>query len=287
MKILKQLLHPRRLYFPEQSVDEDKLPYLIGSKKTIKEYNNFLERQESSGYKYQRENNGDVYIIDMSNEEHDSVVGLIQRYFNAPNNNIIFDPPIGVSGDRFHFNPLTSELIAPDVAVYPNDNYVQPPRIPYPGPPPGSKQGKVHARIICEIGNCQSTENWIAKCQLWMNQVYVRYVLGIKLHTKRNTRNLQGRYHRSMTANLWQQGIAVPQTWDFGTLQRGNNVPTACNAPNLPGFRIDIPIAQVFWDPPIHNRRRYVPRDPPAITDVNFSIDLYLIQQEVLRMQGN
>ena len=41
-----------------------------------------------------------------------------------------------------------------------------------------------------------------------MNQVYVQCVLGIKLHKKRNTKNSQGQYHRSMTAKLWQQGVA-------------------------------------------------------------------------------
>ncbi|RHZ77633.1 hypothetical protein Glove_174g125 [Diversispora epigaea] len=196
------------LYFPDQLADEDKLPYLIGLKKTIKEYNNFLERQESSGYKYQRKNNGDVYIIDMNNEEHDSVVGLLLRYFNAPNNNVILNPPIEVSGNRFHFSPsLTSELIAPDVL------------------------SKVHARIICEVGNCQSTPDWTAKCQLLMNQG------------------------------------AEYQEWEFGTHWRRSNVPTTCNVPNLPSFRIDIPIAQVFWDLPIPvGEDEYVPHVPSAIT---------------------
>jgi len=40
------------------------LPYKIGSDITIEEYNKFLERQESSAYKYQRKDNGDVFIID-------------------------------------------------------------------------------------------------------------------------------------------------------------------------------------------------------------------------------
>ena len=45
------------------------LPYKIGSNISIKEYNKFLVRQESSGYKYQRKNNGDVFIIDMCDPE--------------------------------------------------------------------------------------------------------------------------------------------------------------------------------------------------------------------------
>ncbi|RHZ75718.1 hypothetical protein Glove_212g57 [Diversispora epigaea] len=304
VKGIVKFFQPHRPHFPDQSPDEDSLPYKIGSNITIKEYNKFLEHKESSGYKYQRENNGDVFIIDMSDPEHDRVVALLQRYFNIPNNNVLFNPPIEVSGDGFHFSPSgTGELIASDVSVYPNNNHVKQPRIPYPGPPPGNKNDDPHARIICEVGNGQSTLNWTAKCQLWMKQVYVRYVLGIKLHSKRDTRDIQGRYHRAMTARLWEQGIADYQEWEFGTLRRGSNVPTACNAPDLPLFRIDIPIAQVFWDPPIpadeaeddddeaenDEDDEYVPLIPPplAITAVNFSIDLYLIQQLVLERQKN
>ncbi|RHZ81180.1 hypothetical protein Glove_123g63 [Diversispora epigaea] len=267
VKSFLKLFQPRRPHFPDQSPNEDSLPYKIGSNIMIKEYNKFLERKESSGYKYQRENNGDVFIVDMSDPEHGRTVSLLQRYFNTPNNNINVDPLIDVGTDEFHFSPSgTGELIAPDVSVYPNMNHVQQPRIPYPGPPPGDKN-----------------------CQLWMNQVYVRYVLGIKFHRKRNTRNDQGQYHRSMTAKLWQQGIVNPREWEFGTHQRGNNIPIACNAPGLPLFRIDIPVAQVFWDPPIPAVARYTPRVPPPLANalVNFSIDLYSIQQLVLRMQNN
>ncbi|RHZ89171.1 hypothetical protein Glove_18g120 [Diversispora epigaea] len=49
-----------------------------------------------------------------------------------------------------------------------------------------------------------------------MKQVYVRYVLGIKLHSKRVTRDVQGQYHRSMTARLWEQGIADPRSGSLG-----------------------------------------------------------------------
>ncbi|RHZ78552.1 hypothetical protein Glove_161g49 [Diversispora epigaea] len=114
--------------------------------------------------------------------------------------------------DRYHFSPSgNGELIAADVSIYPNMNFVQPSNLPYPGPPPRDKNDTPHARIVCEVGNCQTTINRESKCQLWMNQVYVRYVLGIKLHKKRNTRNDREQYHRSMTAKLWQQGVADPQ----------------------------------------------------------------------------
>ena len=74
-------------------------PYKIGSKVTIKNYNNFLEHQESSGYKYQRKDNGDVFIIDMGDCEHGLVVSLLQRCFNVPNN-VDYDPPIIVGHDE-------------------------------------------------------------------------------------------------------------------------------------------------------------------------------------------
>ncbi|RHZ75339.1 hypothetical protein Glove_216g14 [Diversispora epigaea] len=204
-----------------------RLPYLI-SKITIKEYNNFLGRQESSGYKYQRNNNFDVYIIDMSVEEHDSVVELIQRYFNAPNNNIIVDPPIEVSGDRFHFSPFgMGELIAPDVSIYPNENYVQQPRIPYPGPPPGSKKGKVHARIII------------------------------------------------MDESKYRE-------WAFGTLTT-----FLLRVMHLTSLYLELISRLHKYSESADEKDEYVPRVPLAITAVNFSIDLYQIQQKVLSMQDN
>ncbi|CAG8755826.1 46_t:CDS:2, partial [Ambispora leptoticha] len=235
-KVLNKLL-PNSPHFPDQPLNEDSLPYKIGSNITIKEYNEFLERQESSGYKYQRRDNGDVFIIDMSNPEHDLVASLLQRYFNFPNNNVVVDPPIVVGIDGFHFSPSgNGQLIASDVTVYPNPSHVQQPRIPYPGPPPGNRNGWPHARIVCEVGNSQSTKEWNDKCQLWMNQIYIRYVLGIKLHKKRNRKNDLGQYHRSMTARLWQQESGY-QEWQFGTLIRKKQTPTTCNAPNLPQYQ--------------------------------------------------
>nr|CAG8653658.1 1318_t:CDS:2 [Entrophospora candida] len=88
-KVLNKLLH-----FPDQQLKEDSLPYKIGSNITIKEeYNKFLECQESSGYKYQQRDNGDVFIIDMSNPKHGLVGLLLQHHFNAPNANFDYDPP--------------------------------------------------------------------------------------------------------------------------------------------------------------------------------------------------
>ena len=77
------------------------LPCKIGSKVSIKEYNKFITQQESSHYKYQREENGDVYIIDMSSDpEHSEVASLLISYFNIPNNHVFIDPPIRVRLDE-------------------------------------------------------------------------------------------------------------------------------------------------------------------------------------------
>ncbi|RHZ89204.1 hypothetical protein Glove_18g121 [Diversispora epigaea] len=140
VKSIVKLLQPHRPHFPDQSPKEVSFPYKIDSNITIKEYNKFLECQESSGYKYQRLNNGDVFIIDMSNPEHGLVSSLLQDYFKVTNGGVFINPPIVVGIDEFHFSLSgTDELIASDVSVYPNKNHVQQPRIPYPGPPPGKK----------------------------------------------------------------------------------------------------------------------------------------------------
>ncbi|CAB5376313.1 unnamed protein product [Rhizophagus irregularis] len=81
----------------------------IGSKITLEEYNNFLVRKESSG-------------------------------------GVFFNPPIVTNGDGFHFDPtVNGGFIAADVAVAPHLNHVQQPIVPYPGPPPGDKNGNPHA----------------------------------------------------------------------------------------------------------------------------------------------
>ncbi|CAB4490726.1 uncharacterized protein OCT59_021701 [Rhizophagus irregularis] len=109
----------------------------IGSKITLKEYNNFLIRKESSGYKYQRKSNGDVYVIDMSDPEISHVTYLLQRYFELANGGVFSNPPIEI---HVHPDPtVTGGFIAADVAVAPHLNHVQRPIVPYPGPPPGDK----------------------------------------------------------------------------------------------------------------------------------------------------
>ena len=58
-----------------------------------------------------------------------------------------------------------------------------------------------------------------------------------------------------------------------------------CNAPGNPAYQINIPISDVFYDPPIP-AIGYVPLvSCPAIPSGNFIIDLYEIQQMVLKSQ--
>ena len=68
-------------------------------------------------------------------------------------------------------------------------------------------------------------------------------------------------------------------------MQKGSNQPTGCNAPGNPAYQINIPISDVFYDPPIP-AIGYVPLvSHPAIPDGNFIIDLYEIQQIILKRQ--
>ncbi|CAG8483297.1 10466_t:CDS:2 [Scutellospora calospora] len=241
---------------------------------------------ESLGYKFEY-NNGDVFIVDMSTREHEVIISTLQDFFKAPNGGVLTDPPIEVCGQPFHPSPNANELrIAPDIAVYPNETYVPRPSNSGPnylGPPPSDTQGNAHARIMCEIAVAQNAHGWKNKCALWMNQEYVRCVLGIKLYNLRTTRT-NGYFNRSMKAKLWRQGVAT-RKWHFGTVQKGNNLSTGCNAPGIPAYQINIPIGDVFYDPPIP-AIGYVPLVVrPAIIGGNFTIDLYEVQQRVLKKQ--
>ncbi|KAF0476381.1 hypothetical protein F8M41_024398 [Gigaspora margarita] len=188
--------------FPKEPIEENSLPFNIGSNVSIKNYNKYLENRELSGYKLEY-NNGNVFIIDMCTQEHEDVV--------APNSNEIADPPIIVSGQPLHPSPNADGLrIAPDIAVRPNKTYVPRPPNPGPlniGPPPSDTRGNPHARIVCEVAVSQSYRGLKNKCELWMSQQYVRCVLGIKLYDLRTTRNTHGQYNRSMKAKLWRQGM--------------------------------------------------------------------------------
>jgi len=126
----------------------------------VKDYNTFLDRNESTGYKFYW-NKGNAYIIEMVNSDHEFVISMLQVFFRVTNNNVI-DGPIKVFGKPFHYNPINiMEKMAPDVAVYPNIiAYVPRPGVRHPGPPPGDTNGLPHARIVYEIANAQTIATW-------------------------------------------------------------------------------------------------------------------------------
>ena len=82
---------------------ECSLPLHIGTKVTIKNYNTFLRNYGSSGYKFQFQINsnnctGEVYIIGMASTVYEDVVSRLQEFFKVPNNGVVDDPLIVVSG---------------------------------------------------------------------------------------------------------------------------------------------------------------------------------------------
>ena len=81
------------------------------------------------------------------------------------------------------------------------------------------------------------------------------------------------------------------QRWDFGNAKKYsrdpigdfNNDPTLCSAQNDPAFQINVPVSEVFWDPPFPIPLAYAPTAPANVTGANFSIDLYRIQRVALK----
>ena len=73
-----------------------RLPFQIGSRVAVEAYNNFLENNESTGYKFHLEN-GNVYIVDMAGPEHEALVSRLFKYFNVPNGGIDDDSPIDIA----------------------------------------------------------------------------------------------------------------------------------------------------------------------------------------------
>jgi len=65
---------------------------------------------------------------------------------------------------------------------------------------------------------------------------------------------------------------------------------TGCIRAGLVAFTVQIPVVQVFYDPPNPVPAGYTPVFPPGVNippDANFTIDLYDVQQRVLRLQNN
>ncbi|CAG8531845.1 8373_t:CDS:2, partial [Cetraspora pellucida] len=210
---------------------------------------------------------------------------------------VIYDPPIEVSGHAFHPDPRGSgAIIAPDITVYPSNAFVpRPPtdlRPPLAFIPPSDIDGNPHARVICEVAIGQSVGHLRQKSFTWMQEQYVRAVISIKiLDPRRGIREpTTGYFYRSMIvcAKLYRQGMLV-QRWDFGNIKKHakdpNTDPAGCTAENLPAFQINIPINEVFWDPPFPIPSTYGPIIPPTanIVGTNFIIDLYRIQREALK----
>ncbi|CAI2175736.1 10435_t:CDS:2, partial [Funneliformis geosporum] len=80
------------------------LPFRTGKNVSVNEYNIFLDRNESTGYKFYWENKN-VYIIDMATSVSAAVIALLQDYFKVPNGGEFFNPPIYVCGQPFHYDP--------------------------------------------------------------------------------------------------------------------------------------------------------------------------------------
>ncbi|CAG8708949.1 7279_t:CDS:2 [Funneliformis mosseae] len=98
-----------------------------------------------------------------------------------------------------------------------------------------------------------------------------------------------GRRERAMKAILWRQGVAK-QKWHFGTVDKnGNHFPpdtNVCNTANDPNYIINIPVSDIFYDPPVP-ATGYTPLTGPPLALYNaiVAIDLYEVQQAVLMKQ--
>ncbi|CAJ0911568.1 8618_t:CDS:2, partial [Entrophospora sp. SA101] len=228
--------------------------------------------------------------------------------------------------DLAHYQPNGGGLpSAPDVAIFPSLNIISPSPAPAPAPrrtrrqtlrpkrrtsrhneiPPVTRTGRPHARIMCEVAVSQGLINLEEKCERWMLQEYVRCVFAIKIFDKDPTRIVAtNQFNRRMIARLYtrqttpspnhvaiigQPGVYFEE-WEFGTLDVNGNA-TACNGLGLPAYQINITVQEVFWNPPIvggiPSTAGYVITIPPGLTANNFVIDLYQIQQVVLRNQSN
>ncbi|PKY13365.1 hypothetical protein RhiirB3_398703, partial [Rhizophagus irregularis] len=166
---------------PKNSVTESKssLPLHIGSKVTIRNYNTFLHHYGSSGYKFRfilnsDNTTGEVYIIGMTSTAHEDIIIRLQEFFKVPNNGVVDDPPIIVTGQV--------RLKPPDACVLPSVAFVPKPAASTVIPrPPGDKCGNPHARIMCEVAVGQSVGELGRKCLSWMREPYVRAVINIKI----------------------------------------------------------------------------------------------------------
>jgi hypothetical protein len=81
----------------------------------------------------------------------------------------------------------------------------------------------------------------------------------------------------------------VKKQWDFGTLQFDRLTPTGCTAAGLAQYQVQIPVNEIFWDPPVvggvANLLAYVAAAPAGVVGPFVTIDLFHIQQIALKWQ--
>ncbi|CAG8570069.1 10495_t:CDS:2, partial [Racocetra fulgida] len=196
----------------------------------------------------------------MTSTIHEDVVSRLQKFFEVPNGGVVDDPPINVSGKPFK--------IAPVVAVRPGTAFVPRPVFSTVVPPP---PGDVDVAVGPNVGYLRQ------KCLTWMREQYVRAVVSMKILEPRPG-------IREPTTGM------ATQRWDFGNVKKHSKDPirdpAPCNAPNLAHFQINIPVGEVFWDPPAFpTPRGYAPAIPPVVAANNFTIDLYRIQRVALKAE--
>ena len=73
------------------------MPLQIGSSVSARIYNNFIERQESPGYKFELAKDGKLFIVDMASRAHEKVVMRLSHFFHQANGGVVDNPPIKVS----------------------------------------------------------------------------------------------------------------------------------------------------------------------------------------------
>ncbi|RGB26027.1 hypothetical protein C1646_770964 [Rhizophagus diaphanus] len=212
-RIIDNILH-KYPKLPKTFPREDSLPLQIGSKISVKEYNTFLNRNETTEYKFNWKR-GEVFIVEMVKAVHEAAVSYIQDCFKEPNN--------------AHICFLHGEQLAPDIAICGRVPNVIKLLIPHSNPPSSDIDGNLHVRIVGEVANTQSITALNTKCEVWM-------------HKSMDIQNI---------CSLSVAGVHVTE-WNFGTIQYNNNTPTptGCNALSIPAFQILILITDALYDPP-------------------------------------
>ncbi|CAG8786569.1 6106_t:CDS:2, partial [Dentiscutata erythropus] len=135
--VLKDTFSSTKLRLPNKPLEETSLPYPLASDVSMEDYNIFIEKIETNGYKF-RYYNGTVYIVEMCKNDHEAVIDGLRGYFAAHRHTYtLSNAPIQIRGSPSHGSPAgDGSLILPDIAVFPHRTYVPRPPVPHPGPPP-------------------------------------------------------------------------------------------------------------------------------------------------------